>query len=163
MVGLDLEDFPLDHHRIEVALVFLLLPGEAALSLDVFPPDPARVYSVPDFDATELEPELRRGSPYSPDHVTGIVRMDLDRRPSYYFWVSILPLALVVMMSWAPFWIERSVEAELGLSATSVLTLIAFRLALSQITLELPYMTRLDRFIMGGTVLVFAAFVADSR
>jgi len=56
-----------------------------------------------------------------------------------------------------PFWIEPNLEARMGLSATSVLTLIAFRFAMSQMVPPLPYLTRLDAFVLSATLLVFLA------
>ena len=47
----------------------------------------------------------------------------------------------------------------MSMSATSMLTLIAYRFAISSILPPVPYLTRMDVFVTGSTVLVFLALV----
>ncbi len=86
--------------------------------------------------------------------------VQVSRQPSYFVWKLIVPLALVVMMSWAVFWIEAEiVPARLGLSATAILTIIAYQFALSNLLPRLPYLTRMDLFFIGSSALVFLGLV----
>ena len=63
-------------------------------------------------------------------------------------------------MSWAVFWISpRHLGTQIGLSATSMLTLIAFLFATTNMLPALGYFTVLDQFIGGSTILVFLALV----
>jgi hypothetical protein len=72
----------------------------------------------------------------------------------------ILPLCLIVAMSWCVFWINPAQYGpQIGLSATSMLTLIAFIFATTNMVPKLGYLTLLDRFIVGSTILVFLALV----
>jgi hypothetical protein len=81
-----------------------------------------------------------------------------NRHASYYVWRAIFPLVIIVFMSWAVFWIDpSSIDAQIGLAATSILTLIAFQFLLSRLIPELSYLTRMDRFTIGATVLMFLA------
>jgi hypothetical protein len=83
-----------------------------------------------------------------------------ERRSGYFVWKVILPLCLIVTMSWAVFWIDPShFGPQIGLSATSMLTLIAFQFAMSDMLPRLSYLTIMDRFIAGSTVLVFSALI----
>jgi len=82
------------------------------------------------------------------------------RVSGYYVWKVILPLCLIVVMSWCVFWLDPDHHGpNIGLSATSMLTLIAFIFATSNMVPALSYLTRLDQFIVGSTVLVFLALV----
>ncbi len=82
------------------------------------------------------------------------------RITNYYLWKVILPLCLIVAMSWCVFWIAPvHSAAQIGLSATSMLTLIAFIFATTNMVPELGYLTRLDLFIIGSTILVFLALL----
>jgi hypothetical protein len=88
-------------------------------------------------------------------------RMDLvlsaKRLTGYYTWQQLLPLLLVVMMTWVVFWIPQEfVPPRVGLAATSMLTLIAYRFAMSSVLPPIAYLTRLDIFMIGASVLVFA-------
>ena len=78
----------------------------------------------------------------------------------YYIWQIVLPLAVVVIMSWAAFWIGRvHVGVRIGVATSSILTLIAQRFVFASLLPRLPYMTRLDYFTVGSTLLVFMALL----
>jgi len=82
------------------------------------------------------------------------------RQTGFYLWKVILPLCLIVFMSWAVFWISPAhFGPQIGLSATSMLTLIAFQFATANILPKVSYFTILDKFITGSTILVFLALL----
>jgi len=63
-------------------------------------------------------------------------------------------------MSWAVFWIDPSEGgSQIGVAVTSMLTLIAYRFAIDTQLPRLPYMTRLDAFILISTLLVFFSLI----
>jgi hypothetical protein len=65
------------------------------------------------------------------------------------------------MMTWTVFWIPRDfVPPRVGLVATSMLTLIAYRFAISSHLPPIAYLTRLDKFMVASSVLVFGALAA---
>jgi gamma-aminobutyric acid receptor subunit beta len=72
----------------------------------------------------------------------------------------ILPLILIVAMSWTVFWVAATeVGPQLGVATTSMLTLIAYRFAIDRQLPVLPYTTSLDAFILMSTLLVFFALI----
>jgi hypothetical protein len=72
----------------------------------------------------------------------------------------LLPLTMVVVMSWAGFWVQRGqVGVRIGIATSSILTLIAHRFVLASLLPRLPYMTRLDYFTVACTLLVFLALI----
>jgi hypothetical protein len=72
----------------------------------------------------------------------------------------ILPLVLIVMMSWSVFWIDPvHSNSQISIAVTSMLTLIAYRFAVDSQLPRLPYMTRLDAFILTSTLLVFVSLI----
>jgi hypothetical protein len=82
------------------------------------------------------------------------------RAQDYFIWKIIVPLSIIVFMSWAAFWIDPAqIGPRLGVSVTSVLTLIASRFLLGALLPRISYLTRLDIFILGATVLVFLGLV----
>jgi hypothetical protein len=65
-------------------------------------------------------------------------------------------MALIVAMSWAVFWISpERYGPQIGLSATAMLTLIAFQFFVASALPKLSYFTILDKLIVGSTTLVF--------
>jgi hypothetical protein len=83
-----------------------------------------------------------------------------SRNVAYYIWKVILPLVLIVMMSWTVFWIDPATSnSQISVAVTSMLTLIAYRFAVDSQLPRLPYMTRLDLFFLVSTLLVFFSLI----
>lgn len=83
-----------------------------------------------------------------------------SRRPQHYLLKVILPLVLIVMMSWMVFWIDPTLGAsQISVAVTSMLTLIAYRFAIGNDVPKLPYLTLLDAFILIATILVFLSLI----
>src|SRR6266446_6088562 len=83
-----------------------------------------------------------------------------SRNVQHYIWKVILPLILIVVMSWSVFWVSpNEVGAQLSVSVTSMLTLIAYCFAIDHQLPALPYTTSLDTFILMSTLLVFFSFI----
>ena len=71
-----------------------------------------------------------------------------------------VPLLLIVMMSWAVFWIEpNDANTQMAVAVTAMLTLIAYRFAVDTDVPKLPYLTRLDAFILMSSLLVFLSII----
>jgi len=82
------------------------------------------------------------------------------RNVQHYILKVILTLILIVMMSWAGFWIDTVHSAsQISVAVTSMLTLIAYRFAVDTQLPRLPYMTRLDVFFLISTLLVFFSLI----
>jgi len=83
-----------------------------------------------------------------------------SRNVQHYIWKVILPLILIVAMSWSVFWVAATeVGPQLSVATTSMLTLIAYRFAIDHQLPALPYTTSLDTFILMSTLLVFFSFI----
>ena len=83
-----------------------------------------------------------------------------SRNVQHYILKVILPLVLIVMMSWSVFWTEpTNSNTQFSIAVTSMLTLIAYRYAADSQLPRLPYMTRLDVFFLISTLLVFFSLI----
>jgi len=88
-----------------------------------------------------------------------IMEIPAVRNSNFYIWKILVPLVLIVFMSWAVFWINPvKFGPQLGLSATSMLTLIAFQFAQTGVLPRLSYFTVMDKLILGSSILVFLSF-----
>ena len=82
--------------------------------------------------------------------------IEMVRQSKYYVIKVILPLCLIVIMSWISFWIDpKEVGVNVSVGVTSMLTMVAYRFAVGETLPKLPYLTRMDAFILGSTFLVF--------
>jgi hypothetical protein len=83
-----------------------------------------------------------------------------SRNVEYYILKIILPLVLIVMMSWCVFWTDpTNSNTQFSVAVTSMLTLIAYRFAVDAQLPRLPYLTRLDLFFLVSTFLVFFSLI----
>lgn len=94
-------------------------------------------------------------------HYSGYVfEFTASRNTEHYILKIILPLILIVMMSWSVFWIGPTTSnTQFSIAVTSMLTLIAYRFAVDNQLPRLPYMTRLDVFFLISTLLVFFSLI----
>lgn len=61
--------------------------------------------------------------------------------------ILLLPILLIVMMSWTVFWVDPiKYDSQLIISATSMLSLVAFLFTLSNQIPEIGYLTSMDLF-----------------
>ncbi|HEY7160227.1 MAG TPA: hypothetical protein VH815_03165 [Acidobacteriota bacterium] len=69
-------------------------------------------------------------------------------------------MSLILGMSWIAFWLNpREPGPRVSISTTSMLTVVAYRLLLSNFLPRLSYLTRMDYFVVGCTFLVFLSLV----
>lgn len=167
---LDLRRFPFDSHRFRAHFVALghrpeeiqFVPDEklvaagfpqgaglaGALTLVDWKVDSPTAFSDPYQAAPGLE-------------VAGYAfEFQAKRQVQHYLVKVIVPLLLIVMMSWTVFWIEPTLgAAQISVAVTSMLTLIAYRFAVGTEVPKLPYLTRLDAFILASSLLVFLSLI----
>ncbi len=156
--------FPFDRHKIGLLLLSVEY-GERAVVFDIdeeLTGKAERVFNVPNWNIADVE--ARVGTIYldvnNRDHSTFNIIISANRLPYYYLWKVLMPLFLIVMMSWSVFWIDPAqFGPQLGMSSTSMLTLIAFQFAMSNMLPPLNYFTDLDKFAAASTLLVFLALV----
>lgn len=83
-----------------------------------------------------------------------------SRLADYYIFKFFFPLCLIVMMSWAVFWISPDhLGAQISLSGTSMLTLIAYQFTINDLLPKVGYLTIMDKFVLVSSILVFLALV----
>ena len=165
---LELSQFPMDAHNFTIQFV---AAGYTDDQLE-FSPDTggdgtvhggsiSDDLSLPDWKVLSHEALTLPYSPIEAIHAAGFAfRFEAERYVTYYIWQVILPLVVVIVMSWAAFWVGReNVGVRIGVSTSSILTLIAHRFVLASLLPRLPYMTRIDYFTVGSTLLVFMALI----
>ena len=160
---LELHDFPHDSHVFEVPIVaagyrphqVVLVPDKR---IDSFI---AEKLSVADWKISNMQTISREVALANGLKLPGFVfSFEGERLLHHYVVKAIIPLALIVMMSWVVFWIDpKQVPNQLSVAVTTVLTLIAYHIALSGRLPDIPYLTHMDKFLFGATVLVFMSLI----
>jgi hypothetical protein len=167
---LRLQSFPFDRQAFRIQLVAIRYrPNEvvfvpdknwiddglqkaAGISQSITLPD----WAVEKWDAKVRDYALTPGLQYS----GYVFEFTASRNVQHYILKVILPLVLIVMMSWCVFWTEpTNSSTQFSIAVTSMLTLIAYRFAVDTQLPRLPYMTRRDVFFLISTLLVFFSLI----
>ncbi|MEX0322979.1 MAG: hypothetical protein AB3N63_12525 [Puniceicoccaceae bacterium] len=86
------------------------------------------------------------------------LQIHLERNSGFYVWKVFVPLSLIVFMAWSVFWIDpANFAGQVAISTSSVITLIAFQLSLTQLLPKISYLTEIDIFVLATSILVFLA------
>ena len=160
---MDLREFPKDGHIFEVPVVaagyrdgeviFVPVKGKESFI--------AEKLSVADWHVTNMQGASREVTLSNGIKLPGFTfSFEAERRVHHFVVKMIIPLSLIVMMSWVVFWIDpKQVTNQLSVAVTTVLTLIAYHIALSGRLPEIPYLTRMDKFLFSTTLLVFLSLI----
>ena len=161
---LKLHDFPFDQQVFYIQLAAVdYTQGEVELLLDTKEESGiAQELSVADWKVLRWTGEPR---PYKPtptmNATSGFAFSFEARREIGYFIIKvIIPLILIVAMSWVVFWIDPMESGtQISVAITTMLTLIAYRFAIDMDLPKVSYLTRMDYFILLSTILVYASLI----
>ena len=161
---LGLQDFPFDEHEFSIPIIAISRTGKPV----ALQPDPEYIsflgknFSVPDWEITGSSSGVRTVEITRGDDVTqGFVFSFYAKRIYEHHVIKfIIPLILIVAMSWIVFWIDpREASSQLSVAVTAALTVIAYHIALANNLPDIPYLTRMDKFLFASTLMVFAALL----
>ena len=96
------------------------------------------------------------------EHAVSEARFEISvaRRYGFYLWKVFLPLLLMVVVSWSVFWFDPSeVSSQVTIAVTTILTIIAFALAISLTLPRVPYLTFADAFFLACYIFAFLAML----
>lgn len=159
---LELREFPFDSQRLEVRLGSISFGSQNIQLKPSADSGVSEKLSIPDWEIKQwdfMAEDLRFDNESS--RIPGMVlSLEVKRDTNYFKFKVILPLVLIVMMSWLVFWIDPSlIPSQVSVGVTAMLTMIAYRFALAGMLPRLPFLTTLDIFVMASTVMVFLAMV----
>lgn len=90
------------------------------------------------------------------------VELQVARNWHYYVLREVLPLLFIVLMSFSLFWIPPAQHSmKVGISTAAIFSLMAYYVQLGRALPKVDYLTRMDWFLVGATVLVFASFAQE--
>jgi hypothetical protein len=170
-IPMELRRFPFDSQRFE--LIFEVL-GFAADEVDL-QPDPGTTGSEAHGVSTaqwELQAVSADSRTYAPLYVSGslgeiasvVISLKMTRRPGFMLRVVVLPLAILVMLSWSVFWMNReSLGDRMDISFVGILTAVAYQIMISSVLPQISYFTWMSAFIYISFLLMCATVVVNLR
>ena len=160
---MDLSEFPFDQQKLRIRLEPLFASDKEMVLY------PLKRYVQMDgelyVNGWKLEdPAAEVSTEYAPLRGMNYSRMEIGipvaREKGFFVRRLIIPIGLIVLMSWTIFWINPDQFApQLGLGATSMLTIIAYQFALANSLPKISYHTRADNYILWSLVFVFLTLV----
>ncbi len=161
----DLRAFPFDEQVLSIAIISFYDDDV----VELYAPDERsgfdKAFSLPGWvvshhAVTESRYEARFGGGVVRPKSRVDVSFHVERDVRFYQWKVVLPLVLIVFMSWSVFFVDpKQVGPQLGAASTSILTLIAFLFSLRGILPPISYLTRMDFFVYASLALVFVAYL----
>ena len=158
-----LEDFPFDSQILKISIVSSRFdPEEVTLQISEEETGRADKLSVIDWKIGKLNNEVGTFR-FGPAHHR-LSQIDFyfhsQRLQNFYVKKIIIPMVLLVVMSWAVFWLNPAdLGPQMATASTVILTLIVYLHRVGSLLPRLPYLTRMDEFLLGSFVLGFFAFV----
>jgi hypothetical protein len=151
---LDLRRCPFDSQRLEA--VFQVLgfdTSEVVLEAEPIPPltDSQRI-QIPQWTLKNLNASiLERPVPYAGSRGTSssfTLTMDVQRRSFFLLRLVVIPLLLIIVLSWSVFWMDRSSLGDrINLSFIGILTAVAYQLVVREQLPQISYVTLIHGFI----------------
>jgi hypothetical protein len=93
---------------------------------------------------------------------TFVVTMDVERESFFMVRLVILPLMLIVMLSWSVFWMDRSsVGDRINVSFIGILTVVAYQIVVSEIWPHISYFTLMNGFLNLSFLVMCATVVIN--
>jgi hypothetical protein len=154
----DLRRFPFDRQRLELAVESFRWSAEDLLLVA----DPeatgfAQDFSIPEWriegvgTRVESSNALRSSEPLS----RLVLEINVTRRWGFYLWKILLPLVIIVALSWSIFWMtDESVAGRTRITATGVLTIVAYQFVVGEALPRIAYLTLLDKVMVVSFVLL---------
>jgi len=156
-------EFPFDEHTITLDIMSLrYAASEVEIEIEQNWTLRRADLTIPDWEIGAVSARVEALKLPQLDRTTSRYQFSIPARriPSYYIYKIVLPLIMIVMMSWAVFWINPSnLGSQMTLAGTSMLTLVTFQFTMNDVLPRIGYFTQLDKFIFSSSALVFIALV----
>lgn len=152
--NMELRSFPFDSQDLEIyvhpfagdveRIVLTIDPDTSGVSTAAYTPPP--LWNTAGMKYRLISEDLASGYRVRPHAVFAI---HVTRQSEYYVFRIFLPLILMVAISWGALWTPPGdLNSQLVVSITTVLTLVTFSVALSNILPPVPYLTFCDVFFL---------------
>ena len=160
---LDLRRFPFDHQRLELVI------ESARWQIDdlVFVADQTNTGFPQDFTMQEWElvgvssrveevTSTRGARPFS----RFVFEIDVERQAGFYLWKVMLPILIIVAISWSVFWMtDERLAGRSRITASGVLTVVAYQFVIADGLPRIAYLTVLDKMMLVSFALLAVTVV----
>lgn len=114
-------------------------------------------FQIPEWTVTDVRAHVdsvdvtRSSKPHS----RLVLTIEINRQSAFYVWKVMLPLLIIVALSWSVFWMpEEKFGIRVRTTATGILTIVAYQFVAGQALPRLGYLTLMDKIMVGSFVLL---------
>lgn len=156
----DLRRFPFDQQNVSLDYYSAFGPTTVNFILDERKIGKFREFSIAgwSFAGSSVSKSVRSLEIIDRQVAGFSANLHFNRHLGFYLWKVFIPLAFIVFMAWTVFWIDPAeFGTQIGISTSSVITLVAFQLGLVSLLPKIAYTTEVDVYILGCSGLIFIA------
>jgi len=173
-IDLDLRRYPVDQQRLEAVFHVLGFDNnEIALRLEPGYNDGGfrlnEKFKLPQWQLTGIESSIgTRATPLigtAASTSTFTISIDVQRNYFFILRLVILPLIIIVMLSWSVFWMDKSSLGDrIGVSFIGILTAVTYQVILSEILPRISYFTLInDGFLAFSFIIMSMTVIVNLR
>jgi hypothetical protein len=90
------------------------------------------------------------------------IHLQIARESGFYIYKVALPLALIVILSWAVFWMkDEPFAGRTRVSLTGVLTIVAYQFAIGNTLPRVPYLTLMDKLMIASFLMIAVTVIEN--
>ncbi len=154
----DLRRFPFDKQTLTLGmesfawdasqLVMIANHGTTGFSNDFIMPE----WDIVDvFAETMITDVARSEEPFS----RLLLSIVIERKSGFYLWKVLLPLLIIVALSWSVFWMkDEKFAVRVRTSATGILTIVAYQFMAAKDLPRVAYLTLIDKIMVASFILL---------
>jgi hypothetical protein len=163
---LDLRAYPFDRQRLEAVFEVLGFDESEVVLQSVAAVDAPAAVRLPQWSLVRIGTSI--GS-HPASHAgklavasTFVVGMDMERKSFFMVRLVIVPLVLIVMLSWSVFWMDQSSLGDrISVSFIGILTVVAYQFVLTDILPRIAYLTLMNGFLNVSFFVMCASVLAS--
>jgi len=163
---LDLHRYPFDKQQLNIVFEVLGFDDSEVMIESGTVTGHVAGLQVPQWDLTNISMESRLlAAPYagaSGSSSAVVVNLKTERRSFFLLRLVVLPMMVIMALSWAVFWMDRSSLGDrMSVSFVGILTAVAYQTMISSIMSQISYMTLIHAFLYFSFVLMCATVVIN--
>ncbi|NJN50458.1 MAG: hypothetical protein HC809_00330 [Gammaproteobacteria bacterium] len=165
-VPFDMRLYPFDSQHLDATFELLGFGhDEVQLQLLTDVPDKRHIH-VPQWRQTAMTQEIsQRAAPYAGAAGVSsalVVAIELQREPFFVLRLVILPLLVIVLLSFAVFWMDKaSLGDRLSVSFIGILTAVAYQMVITDSLPPISYITWTHAFLSMSFIMMAATVVIN--
>ena len=164
---LKLRRYPFDHQTLKAAFAVMGYPdGEVVMeALPMAELEPSKL-AIPQWKLLHATgravPSGEVGMKQEQGASVYVFEMEVRRLSMFIMRLVVLPLFLVVVLSWSVFWMDRaSIGDRMSVSFVGLLTVVAYQIVLGDILPQIAYLTLINVFVNFSFMLMCATIVVN--